>query len=245
MGILQVRPLSRVAAFCGTLLLACAPSHGQVHVYNIAGGYVNDGKPAASAALQEPFFAATDSAGNVYISDFANHRIRKVNPLGIISTAAGTGISGYSGDGGSAKLAQISFPTGLAIDSSGNVLFADYGNNRIRRISTAGIITTVAGTGIAGFGGDGGPAISAKLNQPIGLTMDGVGNLFIADLANNRIRRVDSQGIIHTAAGNGSRGFSGDGGPATLARLSIPHGVSADHAGNIYIADEGNSRVRK
>ena len=181
----------------------------------------------------------------MYIADDANNRIRKVNSSGIINTYAGTGTLGYSGDGGPANLAQIFFGTDVALDASGNLYFTDEGNHRIRKVDAFGIITTVVGIGTQGYSGDCGPAASAELNQPYGLTFDALGNLFIADLGNNVVRKVNTSGIISTVAGNGTAGYSGDGGLATLAELNWPTDVEVDASGNLYIADHQNNVIRK
>ena len=155
------------------------------------------------------------------------NRIRKVSPSGIITTVAGNGIKGYSGDGGPATSAQFRDPTDVAVDGSGNLFIADYNNNRIRKVSTGGIITTVAGTGSNGFSGDDGPSSSAQLDRPAGVAVDSAGNLFIADSYNSRVRKVSPSAIITTAAGGGIRNassVSGDGGPATSALLWYPAG---------------------
>jgi len=210
---------------------------------NGIGWYSGDGGPATSAQINEGGVAA-DGAGNVYIADSLNHRIRRVSPSGVITTMAGTGVNGYAGDGGPATSAQFSYPARVAVDAVGNLYIADYSNNRVRRVS-AGIITTVAGTGTGGFAGDGGPATAAQLNGPRDLVLDASGNLYIADLGNQRIRRVSPTGTITTVAGNGVPGYSGDGGLATLAQLSNPGAVAADEVGNFYIADIENHRVRR
>ena len=181
-----------------------------------------------------------DSAGNLYICDTGNDRIRRV-ANGVITTVAGNGTAGFSGDNGPAASAQLSNPNGIAVDSAGNLYIADYGNNRIRKVSN-GVITTVAGNGTYGSIGDNGPATSAQLAGPIGVAVDSAGNLYIAD--NGRVHKV-SNGVIATVAGNGSSGFSGDNGPATSAWLSAPCGVAVDSAGNPYIADKGNDRIRR
>ena len=188
---------------------------------------------------------AVDASGNLYIADTGNNRIRKVSATGIITTVAGNGSAGYSGDGGPATSAQLDGPEGVAVDGSGNLYIADTCNNRIRKVSATGIITTVAGNGSAGYSGDGGPATSAQLSLPAGVAVDGSGNLYIADSGNNRIRKVSATGIITTVAGNGSPGYSGDGGPATSAQLNQPAGVAVDASGNLYIADSSNNRIRK
>jgi sugar lactone lactonase YvrE len=220
-----------------------------------------DGVLATSANLDQPSSIVLDGAGNMYIADSAHNKIRRVaapvHPatVGIISTFAGTGDSGYTGDGLAATSATMTSPSGVALDGAGNLYIADTGDNVIRKITAAtGLIATVAGTGAAGYAGDGLAATSAELNGPWGVTVDAAGNLYIADTANQRIRRVDAAtGLITTVAGNGDpsgRGdgkgtYSGDGGQATLAGLSLPYSVAFDAAGNMYIADSGNDRVRK
>jgi uncharacterized protein (TIGR03437 family) len=199
-------------------------------------GYSGDDGPATSAQLNSRWGVAVDSAGNLYIADTNNNRIRKVSG-GIITTVAGNGTPGFSGDSGPATSIQLSAPSGVAVDSAGNLYIADTNNNRIRKVS-GGIITTVAGNGTLGFSGDGGPATSAQLKEPYGVTVDSAGNLYIAEPYDNRIRKI-SGGIITTLAGNGTSGFSGDGGPATSAQLAFPVGIAVDTAGNLYIADGG------
>jgi len=204
-------------------------------------GFSGDGGPASTAALNYPSALAVDAASNVYIAD--GNRIRMVNTSGIINTIAGNGNSGYSGDGGPATAASLSNPAGLAVDASGNIYIADA--NRIRKIDNAGVITTIVGNGTAGYGGDGGLAYMAMVNGPCQIHIDASGNIYIADFANHRIRKIDSSsGIISTVAGNGNAGYSGDGGLATAASLQNPREVTFDAAGNMYIADEYNNRVR-
>jgi sugar lactone lactonase YvrE len=207
--------------------------------------FKGDAGPAILAGLDEPGFVAVDAGGNVYIADRVHNRIRKVAPDGIIDTYGGNGSPGFSGDGGSATLASISNPADVLVDSSGNLLIADYANNRIRKVATNGTITTIAGNGNAGFGGDSGPATLAQINLPRGLAMDAAGNLFIADTSNHRVRKVSTNGTITTVAGNGFSGFSGDNGPATSASLTFPSGLAVDPAGNLFIADTANQRIRK
>jgi sugar lactone lactonase YvrE len=209
------------------------------------GGYSGDGGPATSAQLNWPECIAVDSAGNLYIAEYGNNRIRKVAPGGTISTVAGNGTVGYSGDGGPATSAELRSPHGVTVDSSGNLYIADSDNSRIRKVSPGGTISTVAGTGSAGYSGDGGPATSAELREPLGVAVDSSGNLYIADLHNDRIRKVSPGGTISTVAGTGSAGYSGDGGPANRAALRGPHGVAVDSSGNLYIADHYNRRIRK
>ena len=210
-------------------------------------GSGGDGSPAIAAQLNDPAGVAVDAAGNLLIADTYNHRIRKVTPTGIISTVVGTGVQGFSGDGGPATAAELNYPLDVAADTAGNLFIVDY--LRIRKITPAGVISSVVGTGTdwehAGFSGDGGPATAAQLNHPAGVAVDGAGTLFIADTYNRRIRMVTSAGVITTVAGTGIFGFSGDGGPATSAQLSEPWGVAVDGAGNLLIADSRNSRIRK
>ena len=164
----------------------------------------------------------------------------------IISTIAGNGTGGYSGDGGAANAAMLNNPIGVYEDLHGNIYIADEGNNRIRKVnSTTGIISTVAGNGVSGYTGDYGMATAATLNAPYGVAVDGIGNIYIADHGNNVIRKVNTSGIITTVVGTGVTGFSGDGGPATSAQITTPSAVTVDAYGNIYIADYGNSCVRK
>ena len=208
-------------------------------------GYSGDGGPAAEAQIDNPYGVAVDGAGNVYIADRGNNRIRKIDAAtGTIATIAGTGHRGYSGDGGPAVGAQLMDPYGVAVDGAGNVYIADRGNYGIRKVDSSGIITTIAGGGV-GFGGDGGPAVGARLRSPHGVAVDGAGNVYFADRGNHRIRKVNASGIITTIAGTGVHGLGGDGGLAVEAQLWGPEGVAVDGAGNVYIADRGNGRIRK
>ena len=206
-------------------------------------GYSGDNGPATSAQLDYPGSVAVDSAGNLYIADTGNHRIRMVSN-GVITTVAGNGTRGFSGDNGPATGAQLNYPGSVAVDSAGNLYIADSYNFRIRKVS-GGAITTVAGNGAPGFGGgDNGPATSAPLSLPRGIAVDSADNLYIAEFNSSRIRKV-SGGVITTVTGNGTPGFGGDNGPAISAQLNDPEGVAVDSAGNLYIADFGNSRIRK
>jgi sugar lactone lactonase YvrE len=208
-------------------------------------GFGGDGGPATGARFNYPEGIAFDASGNMYVTDYVNHRIRKISPSGIISTFAGTGSPGYSGDGGPATLAHLFYPVGITVDASGNIYFADASNNRIRKINTSGIISTVAGNGSTSFSGDGGPATAAALYWPSAVALDAGGNIYITDFSNNRVRKVSTSGIISTFAGTGTAGYSGDGGAATLAQLSLPYGVNVNSSGDIYISDYGNHVVRK
>ena len=256
-------------------------------------GSGGDGGPATAAQLAFPEDVAVDGAGNVYIADFDNHRIRRVDRAGNIATVAGSGEHGFSGDGGPATAARLAFPSGVALDGAGNLYIADEGNRRVRKVDAqgniaaagggggetdgaqpihpsgaavdsegnlyiadgrnhrvlkadrAGKMTAVAGSGGQGYAGDGGPAAAARLYFPVGAAVDRAGNLYIADRSNHRIRKVDRAGNIVSVAGNGEQGYAGDGGPATAARLSFPVDVAVDGAGNLYVADSGNDRIRR
>ena len=207
--------------------------------------YNGDGGVATSASLNLPMGVAVDSAGNIYIADYNNQRIRKVDTKGIISTVAGNGWVFYSGNGGAATDASLYYPTAVTVDAAGNLYIADAGNERIRKVNKKGVISTVAGNGDSGYSGDGGLATSTSLESPRGVAVDAVGNIYIADYSNHRIRKVDISGVISTVAGNGAAGFSGDGDVATNAELFWPSGVAVDALGNIYIVDYGNNRIRK
>jgi sugar lactone lactonase YvrE len=211
---------------------------------NGADGYSGDGGAATNAELSLPRGVAVDASGNLFIADWWNSRIREVGINGIINTLAGGGTNGL-GDGGLATNAELSVPSGVALDASSNLFIADQGNMRIRKVGADGIITTVAGNGAEGYSGDGGAATNAELDNPVGVAVDASGNLFIVDLLNALIRKVGADGIISTAAGNGAYGYSGDGGPATKAELGGPRGVAVDASGNLFIADQNNERIRK
>jgi len=217
---------------------------------NDTNGFSGDGGPAISAELDQPSGIAVDRNGNLYIADYNNYRVRKVDTFGIITTfagngyGAGVGSGGYSGDGGPATAAELFYPSGVAVDAAGNVYIADYQNNAVRKVNAAGIITTVVGTGVSGYSGDGGLATAAHISNPTRVAVDTVGNLYISDAGNNRIRKVNTLGIINTISGTGSAGYGGDGGYATAATLNRPAGISVDGSGKVYIADENNSRIR-
>ena len=212
-------------------------------------GFAGDGGPATSAELDSPSGLALDSAGNLYIADSHNHRIREVTAAtGIITTIAGTGTAGFSGDGGAANAARLDLPTAVALDTAGNVYVADTDNHRVRRIAVGtSVITTVAGNGVEGFAGDGAVATAASIDSPNGLALDGAGDLYVADTHNDRVRLVSAAtGVISTVAGmGGAQGFGGDGGAATAAALALPRGLTMDAAGNLYVADSANHRIRR
>lgn len=212
---------------------------------NGASVFSGDGGPAINAGLIFPSRIAISASGALFIADGVNSRVRRVDPSGLITTVAGNGIRGFAGDGGPAVRASLDSPSGMVLDSAGNLLIADNGTNRIRIVDPVGTIHTIAGNGEAGFAGDNGPATDALLLQPSDAVLDEAGNMFIADWKNNRVRKVDTKGVITTFAGNGQAGFSGDGGPASSAKLNLPSGLAIDHNGNLFVADEGNSRVRK
>jgi uncharacterized protein (TIGR03437 family) len=203
---------------------------------NGTAGFGGDNGAAASAQLNSPQGVAVDAAGNVYISDTLNARVRKVSG-GTISTVAGGGTIGYAGDGGAGPSAQLNTPIGLAVDGSGNLYIADFGNNVVRKLSSGGTISTLAGNGRQGYSGDGGLATLAQLNGPRGVATDTAGNVYIADTLNSRVRMVTTGGSISTIAGTGIAGNSGDGGPATSAQIVTPTGIAVDAAGSVYISD--------
>ncbi|HHN73238.1 MAG TPA: hypothetical protein ENK13_04025, partial [Thermopetrobacter sp.] len=211
-------------------------------------GFAGDGGPAEDAQLNYPFGVALDAAGNLYIADYGNHRIRVVTPDGVIQTFAGNKYEGYWGDGGPALQARLKDPVGVAVDAAGRVYIADKGNGRIRRVGPDGVIRTFAGCGDKYWGGcgrEGDPIYQAEFGLPRGMTEDAAGNLYVADEANHRVWKIGPDGRVTAVAGNGESSFSGDGGPATEARLSFPADVAIDRAGNLYIADQKNHRIRR
>jgi uncharacterized protein (TIGR03437 family) len=206
---------------------------------------IGDGGPSTMAQIGAIQGIALDRSGNLYLSDTDHHRVRKVSPNGVITTVAGTGSAGFSGDGGPAATSQLNLPYGVAVDLTGSVYIADLGNNRVRRIDLNGVISTVAGTGASGSSGDGGPAAAAQLATPRNVVVDSSGNLYISEFAGHRIRKVSTDGKIATAAGTGVAGFQGDGASATSAQLNSPAGLAVDGTGSLYVADSQNNRVRK
>jgi len=212
---------------------------------NCCYGYAGDGGPANAAVLNHPVGLAFDSSGNLYIGDSNNHRIRMVTPGGTITTVAGNGNPGFSGDGGPATKAELNSPFGITFDASGNLYIADSGNNRIRVLMTNGTIVTAAGNGKAGYSGDMIPATTAELNQPFDVAFDPYGNLYIADTNNFRIRKVNTSGTILTIGGGTGAGYSGDGFIGTNSKLGFPSGVVVDSSNDVYIADSVNNVIRE
>jgi sugar lactone lactonase YvrE len=211
-----------------------------------AAAIIGGGADATSVGLLAPWAVALDRSGNMYVGEVGNHRVRRIDAAtGVVTTIAGTGTPGFSGDGGPATSAQLYFPRGLAVDGLGNVYIADTSNERIRKVDATGIITTIAGTGTAGFNPSDQVATAAMLSSPYGVQVDGLGNVYIADQNNDAIRLVDPTGGITTIAGDGTASYSGDNGPAVLAELSYPAGVALDHQGNVLVADTANDVIRR
>jgi len=237
--------LFRLILLC---LLGIASFAATYTIQTVAGtNNAGDGGTALAAALGQPEGIALDSAGNVYFADAAGNRVNIIAPNGSMQTFAGTGVAGFAGDGGPATAAELNQPYGLAFDTAGNLYIADLGNGRVRKVSVAGVIQTVAGGGAfpATSGGQGGPATSAQLMQPRNVTLDGAGSLYISDFGANQVYTVASDGTLTLVAGTGVAGFSGDGTSALLAQLNAPAGLAIDSAGELYIADSSNNRVRK
>lgn len=240
----------------GNLLIADARNHrirridtGTGFITSVAGngiaGFAGENVPALTASLDTPSAIAVDTAGNIFIADTNNHRIRRVDTKGIITTIAGNGIAGFGGDDALAANSTLNTPTAIITDDLGNILFTDSVNHRVRLIDTKGTITTIAGNGVKGFRGDGGLATAASLANPKGLSLDPQGNLFISDTDNSRIRQVNAARMINTIAGNGGIGFSGDGAPALVANFNNPQAITADGLGSLLIVDSANHRVRR
>ncbi len=232
-GIWKVSSLGVISVFAGTF----------------TSGYSGDGGPATTAELWSPRRLATDRVGNVYVSDNVYNTVRKVNAAGIITTYVGTpyfdSVCLFGGDGGPATAAQLCTPDGIAIDGAGNLFICDAGNFRIRKVDTFGVITTIAGTGIAGYSGDGGPAIASSFGTEEGIAVDNAGGIYIADSYYRVIRKINPDGTITTYAGTGAYGDGGDGGPAIYAEFKLPMSVTVDNAQQVYVADAYSNRVRK
>ncbi|GAA4467069.1 hypothetical protein GCM10023093_22250 [Nemorincola caseinilytica] len=231
------------------LCLISIPAFAQT-ITTVAGNgtstFSGDGVQATATAVSQPYDVGMDTYGNLYIGNVGNNRIRKVDPTGIITTVAGTGVAGYNGDGIMATTAQLNFPYGMAVSTFGSIVITDMNNDRVRLINNEGsLISTIAGTGVAGYSGDGGPAIAAKINKPQGIFWDSAGNVYFSDAHNNRVRKVGIDGIITTIGGNGTATSGGDGGPATAAGINHPSGLAVDKAGNIYVAEMMGDRIRK
>ena len=233
-----------VEVFLATALTIAAQPRVITTIAGSELAFSGDGKAATSVSLGAITSVAADASGNVFLADSDNHMVMKVSPSGILTVLAGNGIKGDSGDGGLAIAASLGSSLRIAVSSRGNIYVADQDGSRVRLITPSGNITTVAGTGVAGFSGDGGPATQAALNFPSDIAVDANENLYIADFFNHRVRRVDTAGNITTVAGTGSSGFAGDGAPALSALLSNPIGVAVDSAGDLYIAEQGNSTIR-
>ncbi len=208
-------------------------------------GFAGDNGLATAAMLNHPRGMAVDKAGNIYLADLDNSRVRKISVSGIITTVAGNGTAGYSGDGGAAVNAMLNGPQAVAIDPAGNLIIGDTQNRRIRRVDTSGTITTIAGTGTEGYSGDGGLATQAMLHQVVDLAVDTGGTIYFADSTGHRVRRITPDGIISTVAGDGTGGYSGDGGFSYSAQLNFPVSVAVDSSDQLYIADGNNFRIRK
>lgn len=244
-----------VAAWHNSKVLRMNPATQWVDVIAGTGGrgFAGDGGPASAAVFDLPSSIAVDSQGQLFIADQMNFRIRRISLVNVINTVVGSGVNGYCGDSGPAINACLSNPRGvvampggkIAFDADGNLYIADTKNNRIRRVDTNGIITTIAGTTVGGYSGDGGPAELASLNEPADVAIGPDGNLYIADTNNHCVRMVDGTGVIVTVAGvGGVAGYSGDGADATLAQLNTPMGIGLDAFGNVFIADTFNHRIR-
>jgi len=209
-------------------------------------GFSGDTGPASAAKLSTCSAIAFDTAGNLYIADYGNQRVRKVTPTGYISTVAGNGSIGFYGDGFAATNAKLYSPDGVALDNTGNLYIVDAQNHCIRKVDLSGNISTIAGTGgVSGFFGDGGPATAALLNRPEGIAIDKYNNIYVADFFNNRIRKIDAGGTITTFAGNGSTAYAGEGVIAAASSISSPSGVGVDTLGNVYFGEYTNERIRK
>lgn len=236
----------RVALVSFLSFTAVCPAQGLIRTFAGADwSFPVDGRSSMDAPIGSVSGMVVDSAGALIVADPASNVIFKISTDGSISLVAGNGLRGFSGDGGPATRASLFSPYGLALEASGALYVSTAGDHRIRRVSSTGTITTVAGSGTAGFSGDGGPAIAAKLNKPTGLAVDNRGSIFFSDSNNNRIRRIDSAGLIATVAGDGRSTFAGDGGPAVSAGLQLPQSLAYDATEDrLLVADTGNNRIR-
>jgi hypothetical protein len=243
----RIHRICWIGLFSLFIVVLDSPGFGQSEIITtyVGPGLPVNGAQATTQAIDWPGGVAPDGAGRFYLASSYQNRVYRVEADGSLTLMAGLGAHGFSGDGGPATAAQLNHPGDVAIDSEGNLYIDDHFNYRIRKVTVAGVISTVAGNGTQGFGGDGGPATEAMLGSVAGVAVDSTGDLYFADLGNARIRKVTATGIISTVAGNGTEGFSGDGGAATGALLNGPHGVAVDSGGSLYIADYGNSRIRK
>jgi trimeric autotransporter adhesin len=244
--------MKRVLLFISLFILTIESSFAQSGIINTIAGNgrgidSGDGGLAVHAALNWPQGVTVDDSGNIYIAEFNGDQVRRINSTGIITTIAGNGVIGTSGDGGPATAAELNYPTGVCTDVHGDLYIADFENQVIRKVNVkTGIIHKIAGLyGVRSSTGDGGQASAATLNYPMGIFVDKIGNIYIADHTNNKIRKIDTSDIITTVAGNEQQGFGGDGGLATAAELYFPSSVCTDSFGNIIIADTYNQRVRK
>ncbi|MFN3649833.1 MAG: hypothetical protein ACK47B_09635 [Armatimonadota bacterium] len=242
------RPLAAAALLLAAGAALAAPGVMRSAAGTGQQGYSGDGGPAAQARLDQPFHCSMDRRGNLYVADTFNHCIRKVEAdTGVITTVAGTGQKGYSGDGGPATRATLNEPYGVLPDRAGNLFIVDRLNRVVRRVDArTGMISTYAGSGENGYSGDGGPAARAAMKEPNALDFDPSGNLYVADVSDNRIRRVDAKtGIITTAAGTGRREFTGDGGPAAQASIQGARGVAFARDGTMFICEREGNRLRR
>jgi len=239
--------LAAVAVMLGCLAPTAQAAVGDI--FTLAGtgaaAFAGDGGPASAAAINRPTGVAWLADGSVLVAEYGNHRVRRISPSGAVSTAAGTGTAGYSGNGGPATSARLNAPTDVEATADGGFLIADLGNRRVRKVSAGGTITTVAGTGQEGSSGNGGPATSALLDAPAGVASTPQGGFLIADAGGNRVRQVSAGGVITTAAGTGSAGGAGDGGPATSAQLNAPVGIAALAGGGFLVGEYRGQRVRR
>jgi sugar lactone lactonase YvrE len=247
-----LKALVGVLAVTGVVAASALPVSGQVvgrPITTVAGtgeeGAGGDGGRAVEARFNEPRTAVFDGAGNLYVTDTYNHSVRRIDRSGVITTVAGSGREGFSGDGGPATAARLKTPHSLVVDGAGVLFIADSANSRIRRVDTAGVITTIAGRDGDGYSGDGGPARQAMLNRPKGVALGPDGSLYIADSLNHRVRRIDAAGVITTVAGTGTAGHSGDGGPATAAQFDRPRTLAFGPAGVLYVLEDEGHRIRR